>query len=123
MRTRLCTLVLFSAIVLLGASPTSTEATLLYGHPYAMYYDREVGSPNFDTGVVYMFAYPTGAYAGCARIANPATGGFFARETWESLLSGMLANKLTGIWTDAGLDTNFNDGSCGMLRAFWITIF
>ena len=123
MRTRIAVLAILVVAMLVSASPTSSEATLLYGHPYAMFYDREIGSGSFDIGSVYMFAWPSGAYAGCARIPQMASGGFFAKETWESLLGGMLANKLTGIWTDAGPDINVNDMTCGTLRAFFITIF
>jgi hypothetical protein len=111
--------------VLFVVLPVSTNATLLWGHPYVMLYDRDNASLNYKTGVVFMWndlniGTP---YVGSATIRDLATGGFFAKETWESLFQGMLNKKLTYIWTDAGPDTNVNDGSTGDLEAFAVTIF
>jgi hypothetical protein len=124
---RMFTLVTLVLAVFLSLTlvPVQTSATLLWGHPYAMYYDREAGSPNFDIGMVYMFdsLNPVSMYIGRAEIDALATGGFFAQGIWESLRDAMMNKKLVGLYTDAGPDTNVNDGSSGKLTAFVITIF
>lgn len=105
--------------------PAGSFATLLVGHPYAMFYNREVGTPNFDTGIVYMWNGMT--YAGAATLPNMATGGFFAAGTWETLRDAMYARKFTLVWTNANpsdaCPAFCNDGSTGVLQAFVVTIF
>lgn len=105
--------------------PVSTSATLLWGHPYVMLYDRDNASLTYNTGVVFLWndLNPGSPYVGAATIRDLATGGFFAKETWESLFQGMMNKKLTYIWTDAGPDTNVNDASTGNVQAFAVTIF
>jgi hypothetical protein len=105
--------------------PASTSATFLWGHPYVMLYDRDNLSLIYNTGVVFMWndLDPNGPYVGSAKIRDLATGGFFAKETWESLFQGMMHKKLIYLWTDAGPDTNINDASTGDLQAFAVTIF
>jgi hypothetical protein len=109
----------FSILALLA--PSLALGTTLVGHPYAMYYNREVGSPNFDTGIVYMW-FGMG-YVGAARIPSMATGGFYAQGCWESLRDAMMNKKFTIVWTDAGPHSNTNDLSEGNLVIFVVTIF
>ncbi len=125
MRTRHAVFASLVLSTLLVASPVSTRATLLWGHPYVMLYDRDNASVLYNTGVVFMWndMNPITPYVGAARIRDLATGGFFAKETWESLFQGMMAKKLTYVWTDSGADTVINDGSIGDLQAFAVTIF
>ena len=101
--------------------PSVALGTTLAGHPYAMYYNRESSTPNFDTGIVYMW-YGMG-YVGAARIPSMATGGFYAQGCWESLRDAMMNKKFTVVWTDAGPHTNTNDMTEGNLVLFLITIF
>ena len=117
--------VLCSLVIGIVAVPVSTNATLLWGHPYAMLYDRDNANINYNTGVVFMWndLNPGSPYVGAAKIRDLATGGFFAKETWEALFRGMMDKKLCYVWTDAGPDTNVNDGSTGDLQAFVVTIF
>lgn len=116
---------LLTLVLTLVAIPTKTQATLLYGHPYAMLYDRDNANINYNTGVVFMWndLNPGSPYVGAAKIRDLATGGFFAKETWQSLFAGMMDKKLCYVWTDAGPDTNVNDGTTGDLQAFIVTIF
>jgi hypothetical protein len=101
--------------------PSVALGTMLYGHPYACYYNREAGSPNFDVGIVYMWYGMI--YAGSARIPSLATGGFFAQGSWDTLRDAMYAKKFTVLWTDAGPHTDLNDMSQGDLEIFVVTIF
>lgn len=121
---RVSALVLLSllAVLLLAATPLQTSATLLWGHPYAMFYDREIGSPNYDKGFIYMFDQ-FGGYAGSAEIDNMAAGGFFATEIWQSLQLAMMDDKLVGVWNHNLPHTTVNDGSHGDLVKFVVTIF
>ena len=112
----LCLLTAFALLI-----PSIALGTTLAGHPYAMYYNREPLSPNFDTGIVYMWFGMN--YVGAARIASMATGGFFAQGCWESLRDAMMNKKFTVVWTDAGPHANTNDQSEGNLVIFVVTIF
>lgn len=116
-----CARSLFIFAILSTLIPSVALGTTLAGHPYAMYYCREVGNPNFDTGIVYMW-YGMG-YVGGARIPSMATGGFFAQGCWESLRDALMNKKFTIVWTDAGPHTNVNDGTTGNLVIFTVTIF
>lgn len=125
MRTRHFVVAALALVTLVLAAPVSTRATLLWGHPYVMLYDRDNASVLYNAGVVFMWndLDPSGPYVGAARIRDLATGGFFAKETWDALFQGMLHKKLTYVWTDSGADTVINDGSIGDLEAFAVTIF
>jgi len=101
--------------------PTAAFGTTLFGHPYVCYYNREVGSPNFDVGIIYMWYGTT--YAGAARIPSLATGGFFAQGCWDALRQAMYAQKFTVVWTDAGPHAISNDMSEGNLEIFYVTIY
>ena len=105
--------------------PAASLATVLYGHAFAMFYNREAGTPNFDTGMVYMWNGMV--YAGTATIPALATGGFFAAGTWESLREAMYNKKFTIVWTDANptdiCPADCNNGTTGVLQAFVVTIF
>jgi len=118
-------IVTLTLVLFFVSTPTDTQATLLWGHPYAMLYDRDNANINYNTGVVFMWndLNPGTPYVGAAKIRDLATGGFFAKETWEALFAGMMNKKLCYVWTDAGPDTNVNDGSTGDLQAFTVTIF
>ena len=112
---------LVAAVLIIVAStaiPTATDATLLWGHPYAMVCDQN------DQGWVHMWndTNPGTPYVGTAVFQNiSANTGF--EHMWDACVLGMVNKKLTLVWTDAGPDSNVNDQSTGNIRSIAVTIF
>lgn len=99
-------------------TPLASNATFLWGHPYAM----QVNLAN--NGWVHMWndLNPGTPYCGAAKFqsidASQAHG-----HMWDMLVQGMVNKKLTYVWTLAGPDANMNDQSTGDIRCAVVTIF
>jgi hypothetical protein len=104
--------------------PSVSMGTVLFGHAYAMYYNRVPATPNFDTGIIYMWNGMV--YVGSATIPGMAAGGPINLEIWETIREGMNNRRFTILFTNANPINACpfcNDGSTGVLDAFVVTIF
>lgn len=115
-------------VATLLAAPAQTPAALLWGHPYAMMYEADITSINYNKGWVFMWNAnnPTIPYVGTAimsQVSDLLGPPSFSEGTWHSLMQAMMNKKLTYVWTTGGTPVSVNDGSTGNLLAFAVTIF
>lgn len=104
----------FAAVLM----PLTSNATFLWGHPYAM----QVNLVN--NGWVHMWndLNPGTPYVGSARLMS-INASQAHTNMWDMLVQGMVNKKLSYVWTQAGPDTNLNDGSTGDIKCAVVTIF
>lgn len=98
--------------------PITSSATLLWGHPYAL----QSNENNMGWAHMWNDLNPGTPYVGTATFP---TIDFMpgSQNMWDMLVQGMVNKKLSAVWTNAGPDANYNDGSTGVIRACVVTIF